>query len=86
MSNSRVKQADKLRRHFQDLFKDGRGNAVLVHLASFCGALRSSFRSDPLEMARLEGRREVWLELQKNLNLTEQDLYNMAQVLEEDYE
>lgn len=80
---SSTKQADKLRRAMQKAFEGETGKEVLVHLAQMCGATRSNFRSDPLDMARMEGRREVWLEIQTNLNLTESDLVSMARSLEE---
>lgn len=83
MSQARVKAADRLRRAMKATFTDAE---VLIHLANYCGAMRTSFSSDPLEMARREGRREVWLEIQKNLNLTEEDLYNFARNIGEDYE
>lgn len=84
--NSRTKAADKLRRAIRAIFEAEQAGEVLVHLAEFCGAMKSNFRNDPLEMARMEGRREVWLEIQKNLNLTEEDLFNLARNLGEEYE
>lgn len=86
MSQARAKAADRLRRAIRTIFDGEQAGEVLVHLAEFCGAMKSNFRSEPYEMARMEGRREVWLEIQKNLNLTEEDLFNLARNLGEEYE
>ncbi len=47
---------------------------VLKDLARFCRASRSTFHADPRVHAVAEGRREVWLRIQENLHLTEQQL------------
>jgi len=85
-SNARAKAADRLRRAIQTTFDGEKSAEVLVHLAEFCGAMKSNYRENPHEMAYMEGRRSVWLEIQKNLNLTEEDLFNLARNLGEDYE
>lgn len=47
---------------------------VLKDLARFCRAHKSTFHADPRVHAVAEGRREVWLRIMENLNLTEQQL------------
>lgn len=45
---------------------------VLKDLARFCRALDSTFHKDPRAHAILEGRREVWLRIQKHLKLDQE--------------
>lgn len=47
---------------------------VLADLAKFCRANESTFHPDPRVAAVQEGRREVWLRLQRHLNLTDEQL------------
>src|SRR4051794_40396105 len=49
--------------------------AVLRDLARFCRAHASTFHADARIHAVLEGRREVWLRIQKHLNLTSDELW-----------
>ncbi len=51
------------------------GQAVLIDLAKFCRANDTCFNEDARLHAVLEGRREVWLRIQKYLNLTPDQLY-----------
>jgi hypothetical protein len=43
---------------------------VLDDLARFCRAKESTFKPDAREHAVLEGRREVWLRIQRHLEMT----------------
>lgn len=52
---------------------------VLSDLAKFCRATESTFHKDPRAHAVLEGRREVWLRIQKQLNLSAEQIYNLSQ-------
>lgn len=63
------------RRDYQLAFKSPAGQAVLLDLAKFCRADETCFQEDPRLHAVLEGRREVWLRIQKHLNLTPEQLY-----------
>ena len=47
---------------------------VLMDLARFCRAHETCFHEDPRMHAVLEGRREVWLRIQQQLNLTPEAL------------
>lgn len=65
-------------RHFKELFKGDNGDLkrsgerVLADLRTFCGWDRPSiFDTDPLIMARREGRREVFARIIRFLNLDE---------------
>ncbi len=57
---------------------------VLADLARFCRADRSTMVSimgrgvDPIASAVAEGRRQVWLRIQSQLNLTPADITRMA--------
>lgn len=42
---------------------------VLADLAKFCRATEPCWHPDPRTHALLEGRREVWLRIQKHINL-----------------
>lgn len=53
------------------------GEEVLRDLALFCRANESCFHPDPRSHAVAEGRREVWLRIQKHLNLTDEELYRL---------
>ncbi len=58
------------------------GKEVLADLKVFCNATKSNFSKDPYEMARAEGRREVFLHIMDYLKLDYQEqVYN----LENDY-
>ena len=50
---------------------------VLTDLASFCRAHDTTFHTDERTHAMLEGRREVFLRIQRPLNLTEEELWSL---------
>lgn len=50
---------------------------VLLDLAHFCKANETTFHPDARVQAHLEGRREVWLRLQKILKLTPEQYIEM---------
>lgn len=54
------------------------GNIVLEDLAKFCRANETTFNEDPRIHAVLEGRREVWLRIQKYLNITPDELWQLT--------
>lgn len=49
------------------------GHEVLRDLAPFCRAFDTTFHADPRVHAALEGRREVWLRVQRHLRLSVED-------------
>lgn len=71
---------DRNRRSFQLVFS--RTNPadmhVLAMLADFCCATKSTAIGDnPYKTARLEGRREVWNFIQRAINLTPEEQYDL---------
>ena len=69
---------DFLRRRAQDyrnVFVSVPGERVLADLAKFCRAHESCFAQDARAHAVAEGRREVWLRIQKNLHLTDEQIF-----------
>lgn len=56
-------------------FTNPPGQEVLEDLARFCRANESCFHADPRAHAVLEGRREVWLRIQRHLQLTDEQLF-----------
>lgn len=51
---------------------------VLADLAKFCRARETTFHPDPRVAALQEGRREVWIRIQDHLNLSPEELYELA--------
>lgn len=51
---------------------------VLKDLGEFCRANETTFHEDPRAHALIEGRREVWLRIQKHLNLTPDELWELT--------
>lgn len=78
-----------LRDSFRACFRLGRwfnagglsddGARVLRSLAQFCYADQTTFDTDARVHARLEGRREVWLEIQRVLNLDDAALLRLKE-------
>lgn len=56
-------------------FNNPPGQEVLVDLARFCRAHDSTFHVDARAHAVAEGRREVFLRIQKHLQLTDEQLW-----------
>lgn len=50
---------------------------VLSDLARFCRAHETTFHPDPRVHGVLEGRREVWLRIQHQLQLSDEDLWKI---------
>lgn len=64
---------------YQSVFnpEDVNARIVLKELADFCRADKTTFHTDPRLHAVLEGRREVWLKIQKYLNLTPDEIWEL---------
>ena len=56
-------------------FHNAVGQEVLIDLAKFCRANETTFHPDPRIHGALEGRREVWLRIQRHLQLTDEQLW-----------
>lgn len=67
--------------YIERLGGDGNAAAIISDLRKFCNATKSNFSTEPLEMARMEGRREVFMRIANFLNVDFSDIYNY----EEDY-
>ncbi len=64
---------------YQDVFKKDSQSAlaVLSDLAKFCRAGESTFEADPRLHALKEGRREVWLRIQEQLEFSSEELWRL---------
>jgi hypothetical protein len=51
------------------------GETVLADLRVFCNGTQSNFSTDALEMARMEGRREVFTRVMNYLNVDYSEYY-----------
>jgi len=67
----------KRRRAYIDTFGSVPGAEVLVDLSRFCRANETCFNTDPRAHAVAEGRREVWLRIQRHLQLSDEQLWAM---------
>ena len=63
------------RQAYVQTFLNPIGEQVLTDLAIFCRANESCFHADARAHAVAEGRREVWLRIQKELHLTDDQLW-----------
>jgi len=59
-------------------FETPMGREVLTDLSGFCRAHVSTFHADARLHALAEGRREVWLRIANHLNLTDDQLFELA--------
>jgi len=65
---------------FQPDAMDHDHQGVLADLRDFCRAGASTFRLDPYDAARLQGRREVWLRISQHLNLDEAKVQKLVEI------
>ena len=59
------------------------GARVFRDLALYSSAFRTTFRTDPLEMARLAGRREMFLKMQAMLQLPDEEFLKSIDEVQE---
>lgn len=62
------------RMNYVQTFSNPVGERVLADLAEFCRARETTFHENERAHALLEGRREVWLRINKYLNLTDTEI------------
>jgi hypothetical protein len=62
---------------YRQTFKGPLAQVVLADLARFCRATESTFDPNERTHALLEGRREVWLRLSNQLQLTPDQLWSL---------
>ena len=60
---------------YRKTFHSPPGEAVLKDLAKFCRANTTTFHADARLHAVAEGRREVWLRIANNLNMSPDELW-----------
>ena len=65
-------------RAYRVCFNSPDGQIVLRHLAEFCRAAASCFHADPRLHAVLEGRREVFLQIQRFSKLSDDEIVQMV--------
>jgi len=65
------------KRAYQLCFSSPAGQEILIDLAKFCRAAESCYHDDARKHAVLEGRREVFLRIQENMQLTVDQLYSL---------
>lgn len=76
----------QISRAYKELFRASEtvlrraGEIVLLDLREFCCARKTTFNKDPLIMARLEGRRDVFLRLAAYLNLDEETVQQLMEI------
>lgn len=61
---------------FKMTFLNPTGKRVLKRLAKYCRAHQTTLHRDPTAMAALEGRREVYLYICEQLNLSPDELWD----------
>ena len=62
---------------YVQIFSGPVGEKVLADLAKFCRAHETTFNADARAHAVAEGRREVWLRVQRNLQLTDEQIWGL---------
>lgn len=65
----------KRQQSYRTRFPNPRQDPILKDLCWYCRANWTTYDPDPRIHARLEGRRDVWLRIQRHLNLSPEDLF-----------
>lgn len=65
---------------YQAVFESPVGRRVLADLARFCRAHATTFHDDARKHAVLEGRREVWLRIQQQLQMSDEQIYALYEI------
>ncbi len=66
-----------IRQAYRAAFTHPAGQTVLADLAKFCRANDSCYHNDARLHAVLEGRREVWLRIERHLRLNQEQLFTI---------
>lgn len=76
----KVRNLLRLRRsaYLQTFGGEGASRTVLKDLARFCRANDTTFRPNDREHVLLEGRREVWLRIQRHLNMSVEEIFQLT--------
>jgi hypothetical protein len=78
--NLNLLQVLSLKRRTRTLFKSPEGEKFLRWLARYCRAARTTWEGDRDAMLILEGRRQVWLAIREQLDLSDE---KVAELMEE---
>lgn len=71
--------------NYRQTFNGPCGKAVLADLKKFCHAVTPTADiHNPNATYVAEGRREVWLRIQAHLNLSDEDVYNLVEELNDE--
>lgn len=73
----------RVKKSYKETFEGKAGELVLKDLARVCAPSKSAFDENDRVHAFNEGKRVVWLRIQKMLNMTEEDVYNAAKETED---
>lgn len=76
----------KIVQSYKACFDHPNAKHCLLEIANFCNARGSCYRDNQLEMARMNGRREVWLLIQERLNFDLNKLNEMQKEIEKGIE
>ena len=68
---------------FQNAMQGENGKIILAHLRKLCGQDKSTFNSNALELARNEGKREIFLLIQNELNMNTDEILNKLKTQKE---
>lgn len=61
---------------YNQVFQNEGGKEVLADLRKFCFATATTFDDNPYEMARREGRREVFMQITNLMKVKYEDFYD----------
>lgn len=70
------KKTSDLQGDYKAVLGNDRATDVLADLRVFCHATKTTYRDNPVEMARMEGRREVFLRIMSMLKVEFGDVYD----------
>lgn len=65
---------DKIARAYKNVFSHPEAPTVLAHLMDTCCALETTIDENPFIMAAAEGRRQVWVAMNKILSMDAREI------------
>lgn len=79
-----MKAGKERQRVYNLVFDNPMGKEILAELRRFCFATKTTFSTDALELARNEGRREVFLQIINAMKIDfEENVYNYEESIED---
>ena len=64
---------------YRRVFNTADGKEVLADLAVLCFAARTTVDKDPQQQAANEGRRQVWLRIQRMLHMEDREIMKLVE-------